>query len=47
MLDEIRERWQAAPDDADAPISRSWDWPALAALAIIVIWAITAILITR
>ncbi len=47
VLDEIRERWQAAPDDADAPIRRSWDWPALAALAIIVIWAITAILITR
>lgn len=47
VLDEIRERWKSAPDDADAPIRRSWDWPALIALVLIVIWAITAILITR
>ncbi len=47
VLDEIRELWTAAPDDADAPIRRSWDWPALVALAVIVIWAVTAIIITR
>ena len=46
-LSEIEERWEAAPDTADAPIIRSWDWPALLALAVIVIWAVAAILISN
>ncbi|UGS26894.1 PH domain-containing protein [Microbacterium resistens] len=52
-LTEIRDRWEAAVDaapgpageGADAPIRRGWDLPAVAALAIIAIWAIAAILI--
>lgn len=47
VLDEIRARWQAAPDDADAPIRRGWDVPALVALALILVWAVSAIIITR
>lgn len=47
VLDEIRTLWQAAPDDADAPIRRGWDWPALVALVVIVLWAAVAVIITR
>ncbi|MDQ0647684.1 hypothetical protein QFZ53_001880 [Microbacterium natoriense] len=46
-LSEIEDRWEAAPDTADAPIIRSWDLPALLALGAIVIWAIAAILIAN
>lgn len=46
-LSEIEERWEAAPDTADAPITRSWDLPALLGLGVIVIWAIVAILIAN
>ncbi|WCM56288.1 PH domain-containing protein [Microbacterium sp. EF45047] len=33
--------------DADAPIRRGWDVPALVALAVIVAWAVVAVLLTR
>ncbi|KJL46937.1 hypothetical protein RS84_03580 [Microbacterium hydrocarbonoxydans] len=46
-LAEIEERWEAAPETADAPITRSWDWPALIALGVIVVWAVAAILIAN
>lgn len=38
-LSDIRDRWEAAPATADAPIRRCWDRPALLALAGILIWA--------
>lgn len=38
-LTEIRDRWQAAPATADAPIRRTWDAQALIALAVILVWA--------
>jgi len=44
---EIRQRWENAPETADAPIVRSWDWPALIALIVIVLWAVAAILIAN
>lgn len=44
-LTEIRDRWQAADERANAPIVRSWDVPALIALGLIVIWALAAILV--
>lgn len=44
-LTEIRDRWQAAPDTADAPVRRTWDWPALAALAVIALWATASVVI--
>lgn len=47
VRDEIRETWQAAEEDAGAPIRRTWDWPALLALVIIVAWALGAFFITR
>lgn len=46
-LDEIRERWEEAPETADAPITRSWDVPALLALGVIVAWAIASVLIAN
>ncbi|PRB15204.1 hypothetical protein CQ042_09695 [Microbacterium sp. MYb62] len=46
-LTEIEERWQAAPDTADAPIRRSWDRPAVIALGVIVVWAVIAILVAN
>lgn len=44
-LTDIRDRWQSAPASADAPIRRSWDSPALIALAVIVVWAVASVLI--
>ncbi|MBT2485323.1 MULTISPECIES: PH domain-containing protein [unclassified Microbacterium] len=46
-LTEIRDRWEAAPAAADAPIQRSWDLPALIALGVIVVWAVVAVLIVN
>lgn len=46
-LAEIEQRRDAASLAADAPIRRSWDRPALVALAVIVVWAILAILIAN
>jgi len=46
-LTEIEERWQAAPDTADAPIRRSWDRPAVIALGVLVAWAVVAILVVN
>jgi hypothetical protein len=46
-LTEIEERWQAAPDRADAPITRSWDRPAVIALIVIVVWAVLAIVVAN
>ncbi|GAA4490946.1 PH domain-containing protein [Microbacterium panaciterrae] len=49
-LTEVSARWEHAveqPTGADAPIRRSWDWPALAALVVIVVWAVIAIAVTR
>lgn len=45
-LAEIRDRWQAA-SQADAPIRREWDGIALIALAVLVIWAVAAVLIAN
>lgn len=48
---DIRSRWQKgmASDDprVDAEVERSWDVPALVSLAVIVVWALIALLITR
>lgn len=44
-LAEIRDRWESAKATADAPIRRSWDVPALIALAVIVLGAVAAALI--
>ena len=46
-LTDIRDRWEAASVNADAPIRRSWDVPALAALARIVVWAALSVLIAN
>lgn len=46
-LAEIEERWEAAPETADAAIARSWDWPAIIALGAILAWALAAILIAN
>jgi hypothetical protein len=46
-LTDIRDRWEAAPPTADAPIRRSWDVPALAALGVIVVWAVLSLLIAN
>lgn len=46
-LVDIRTRWKAASRSADAPIRRSWDWPALGALLVIAVWAVVAIAVTR
>lgn len=54
-LTDVRTRWEnaierpagTAGEGADAPIRRSWDWPALGALAVIVVWAAIAIAVTR
>lgn len=47
-LTEIRDRWDAAQGTgADAPIRRDWDVPALAALGVILVWALVAVLLTR
>lgn len=43
-LSDIRDRWQAA-SGSDAPIQRTWDGPALIALAVIAAWAVEAALI--
>ncbi|WP_334146865.1 PH domain-containing protein [Microbacterium sp.] len=45
-LSDIRELWQAG-SAGQAPIVRSWDGPALIALAVIVLWAVGAVLITQ
>lgn len=44
-LTDIRDRWAAAPATADAPIRRTWDRPALLALAIILAGAIVSMLV--
>lgn len=46
-LTEIRDRWESADDEADAPIRRSWDAPVLVALAVIVVSAVVAVLIAH
>ncbi|MGB4136372.1 MAG: PH domain-containing protein, partial [Microbacterium sp.] len=47
-LAELEERRHAAAGPAaDAPIHRTWDWPALAALLVIAVWAVVAVLVTR
>lgn len=46
-LTEIRDRWESAGDAAAAPIRRSWDAPALLALAVIAAWAVVAVLIVQ
>jgi len=46
-LADIRDRWRAAPTDADAPIRRGWDWPALAVLLALIVWAAIAVAMTR
>lgn len=46
-LADIRDRWQAADGSADAPIRREWDVRALIALAVLVVWAVAAVLIVN
>lgn len=54
-LGEIRALWERALDapvppagtGADAPIRRTWDLPVLAALVVIVIWAVAAVMIVN
>lgn len=38
---------ETAGEGADAPIRRSWDWPAIGALVAILVWAAVAIAATR
>lgn len=47
VLTGIRDLWSAAPATADAPIRRSWDGPALIALAVIVLWAVAALVVVN
>ncbi|WP_282848091.1 PH domain-containing protein [Microbacterium oxydans] len=44
-LTDIRDLWEGAPPVATS-IRRTWDVPALIALAVIVLWAVGAILVT-
>ena len=54
-LTYVRARWENAVErpvgttgeGVDAPIRRSWDWPAIGALVVIVVWAAIAIAVTR
>jgi len=46
-LTDVRDRWQAALSGADAPIHRTWDYRALIALGVIVLWAVASILIAN
>lgn len=54
-LTDVRARWENAVErpvgttgeGVDAPIRRSWDWPAIGALVVIVVWAAIAIAVTR
>lgn len=46
-LADIRDRWQAAADTADAPIRRSWDAQAVIVLGVIVLWAAASIMIAN
>jgi hypothetical protein len=54
-LTEVRTRWENAAEQpvrtagegVDAPIRRSWDWPAIGALVVIVAWAAIAVAVTR
>ena len=49
-LTEVRARWEHAveqPTGANAALRRSWDWPALIALAAILAWAVSAVVATR
>ncbi|REJ07651.1 PH domain-containing protein [Microbacterium bovistercoris] len=47
ILGEIQDRQDAAGADAEAPIRRTWDWVALGALLVLVLWAFAAVMITR
>ncbi|MFB7251872.1 PH domain-containing protein [Microbacterium sp. NPDC056234] len=47
VLTEISDRRDRAGVSADAPIRRSWDVPALAALGIIALWIVAAVLIAQ
>lgn len=44
---DLEERRRAAGEGADAPIVRSWDWPAIVAIGVIAAWAIVAVLIVN
>lgn len=46
-LDEVRQRWRAAPATADAPIQRTWDIWALVAIVAIIVWIVAAVLVTQ
>ncbi|MFB7844767.1 PH domain-containing protein [Microbacterium sp. NPDC056052] len=54
-LTEVRTRWENAVErpagtagkGVDAPIRRSWDWPAVGALVAILAWAAIAVAVTR
>lgn len=43
-LADIRDRWQSAVD-ADAPLQRGWDGPALIVLCVLIAWAVAAVLL--
>lgn len=46
-LTDVRDRWQAARADGDAPIRRTWDTSALIALGVIALWAVVSILVAN
>ncbi|MBS1697100.1 MAG: PH domain-containing protein [Actinobacteria bacterium] len=54
-LTDVRTRWEHAierpvgstGEGVDAPIRRSWDWPAIGALAVIVVGAAISVAVTR
>lgn len=42
------QRFRLDPElDADAVVVRTWDWPAIVALAVLVLWTLIAVLVTR
>jgi hypothetical protein len=42
------QRFRLDPElRADAVVVRTWDWPAIIALAVLVLWAVVAVLVTR
>ena len=42
------QRFRLDPElHADAVVVRTWDWPAIIALAVLVLWAVVAVLVTR
>lgn len=47
VLTSIRDLWSAASSTAYAPVRRSWDAAALIVLAVIVLWAVAALVVVN